>query len=433
MDMSRPVPAWEKVLRALLCVGVCVLLGTQATRLWTRWAVNQAMVHLAAWTMAPTVQAAHRLAPQADQSVANVLNETTAEAGTRLASHAQRLAAFQARQARHRDQLAAQDWLAEAQSLQKRGLVAEAVSTYNRVLSLNPRLIEAYAGLHSAYEAQGLTEQARSVAAQWESLAPPYRLGKSDGGGGWDAETPPVGKSGLRLLGYDLYDEEEVTHGGPIRVALYWQLPDSRWPEVRTRSQGDWQFYAVGTRLYQVGIVHNMVSNAGFEAAVTARSSQVNIPGWPGSHYSTAPYQTMDIALVTRNDLPGFALRLLNDAGGPSGKTTGSMTVDPAGLYLHGAWLCAEDGAIACVARAYDPGRAGHATPDFDYLACVRSDRTEDWMHVAGLTAPWSGAQWVRLFLTNIGSGQALFDDVLFLPLTGAVSQLAAFLDDDTG
>ena len=348
-----------------------------------------------------------------------------------LASHAQRLAVFQARQVRHRDRLAAQDWLAEAQSLQRRGLAAEATSAYHRVLSLDPRLIEAYAGLHSVYEAQGLAEQARSVASQWESLTPSYRIGKSGDRGDWDVETPPVVGPGLTLLGYDLYDEEEVAYGGPIRVALYWQLPDPPWSDVRTRSQGDWWFYAVGTRLYQVGIVHNMVSNAGFEAAVTARSGQMSIGGWPGSHYSTSPYQTIDVALVMRNGLPGFALRLLNDAGGPSGKPTGNMAVDPAGLYLHGAWLRAEDGARACVARAYDPGRAGHATPDFDYLACVNSDQTGDWMHVASLTSPWPGASRVRLFLTNIGSGQALFDDVLFVPLTEAVSQLAAFLDDD--
>lgn len=393
------------VLLAVICV----------PRLGASWYVNQSMLYSVQWFDQDRGSLAerHHLGNQAYRYLQSALSLDPARLDERLSTYLACLEVFEARAGRRAEVLAADELLAAGRALEVSRQTEQAVVAYQSSVALNPRLVEAYAGLYRGYSMLALHKEARAALSKLESLEPAHRLGQCLSDGRCDESRSVEVLSGWRLLGYELHDAEEVAYLRSVRVTLYWEM-DTLCGEGMRELIGDvWHWYAIGKRVYQVGAITNLISNAGFEGLVLG-NKRLSIPGWPNDWYTTTPSQIIDVPRVQRDGSPSSVLRLTNVAGGPSAKRTGPLRLDLPGPYLLAGWLYVEGGSTGCIGRHWYPALGGG--PELEYLTCVNSS-SPGWSHAADLSYPAPNAEWFTVILKNLGPGQVLFDDILFAPL----------------
>lgn len=394
---------------------LCFILGAlRWPAMGARWTLNRAMLHVLAW--ASTVQT-----PCQDM-------RADAQTGWELLSALRRLCPnellsrhdlYRMRLKTYLD-LAAQrakyEYLRKQEQagteLLAEGNRKEAASIFRNIIQSAPRWIEAYGGLYQCLHVLGEQGEAESVLAELADLRPMYRLGQETAERWQEVDSIEVWP-GWHLLGYDIRNEEDLAYSSSLDIVLYWEVSGSAPHEgIQVSLQGPWKVIAVEQRIYQIGVVENLVPNPGFERFNWL--GQRRVPGWPFEKYSTAWEQRIGVSTVERDEIPTAVLELENFTGS-SGVTTDWLLMPSQGPYLQGGWLYSESDARLCLGRAWAP-HLSNEERWYSYVLCNRP-LTPGWLHVAGIAVPLPEAAEVKVWALNLGRGQGLFDNLVLFPL----------------
>jgi hypothetical protein len=116
------------------------------------------------------------------------------------------------------------------------------------------------------------------------------------------------------------------------------------------------------------------------------------------------------MSFITRHGRQTVVAMLDNTWRSASAYYSEDIPVKQDKVYLQATWI--HSSSTYCLGRGWYPLKR----EDFyNYLRCGTADQ---WLHVAGVTRPLPGAEYVRLWLMNLSGGSvAYFDDALFIEL----------------
>lgn len=285
------------------------------------------------------------------------------------------------------------------------GNLGQAAAYYRQAAQTDARFVPAHLALWKLLNRQG-DLAALLVEYDLEHLAPTY------------AVSVPL-TTGPMLLGYDL-DNAAFAFDAPMPIVLYWQVREGQsvnWADAADykMNQGGWETYRVGSRIYQVGEVTNLVWNAGFEQPSLWQ------PGVPPGYGEGHTYKAASAYGLSTLDRDGASTQTgcvyNTEERRYSGLTSPMVPVAPGRLYLAGGWvqeINATGGRI--LVRAYaDPFYHGHAND----LILLKQFSRGDWVYLGGMVSfSEPGAHYATLWADNVESGGAVcFDDLLFAAL----------------
>ena len=223
--------------------------------------------------------------------------------------------------------------------------------------------------------------------------------------------------NGARLLGYDLDEMRLERDIDPIPITLYWELPTPLEDVSQWQADG-WTYVGVQDRLYQVGVMDNLLPNGGFERDL---STMAIIP---------SGYQHVQASLV--RDRPDYLAYLqdrhklmpdrrdrdinqvavvMNVVKGLNGLTTPhKVAVEPGALYIVGGWMRVTGGGSGFLGGVW----GDDSNADLLYWYATQKQPAQSWQHFASASiAPKEATVFTPLAL-NTGENKVYFDDLVF-------------------
>jgi hypothetical protein len=221
----------------------------------------------------------------------------------------------------------------------------------------------------------------------------------------------------VRLLGCDLDPWSLEGSEGRIPVVFYWEVPASD-GTPREWVEDGWRYIRVRTRLYQIGMIDNLLPNGGFEQDLSTR---VALP---------LGYRNLRDARIRGED--GFEAflkshhRLVTDqrdghitqvaaAVNPRDETDGMATahkvpVQEGALYLFGGWMRVTD-----TNEGYLAGVWWNGGDELLYWKVAKWVSVQSWHHFVAASVAPEGADSFSPLALNRGVGEAWFDDLILL------------------
>lgn len=225
---------------------------------------------------------------------------------------------------------------------------------------------------------------------------------------------------GITLLGYDLDETSLERDVDPIPVILYWELP-APLEDVSQWQAGGWMYVGVQDRLYQIGVVDNLLPNGGFERDL---STMAIIPHGYKNNKSEARYQAYRYdflrmhhrVMVDRRDGNITQVAALVN---PVEELNGMMpvhgvTMVPGALYVLGGWMRVMEGGSGYLGGVWRTA-AGEVVR---YWYATKERHAQPWQQVvATVAAPEDETLAFSLLALNRGEGEVYFDDLILFPI----------------
>lgn len=293
--------------------------------------------------------------------------------------------------------------------LESEGHPKLALEEYLQAVALDPRCImctlDAYR-LASKLGSQGLSER---LIASLVSLSPEYA-------------TTYEFDSGLELLGLDL-DEYALERDVDIPLTLYWHYPDALTEDACPDSpvcvidKGEWVLLYVRDRVYQYGLISNLLRNGGFEANLP---STALIPTGFQSLIGRARFQDDPAGFLrahyslTAEDREGSISQVARIENTEALQSNGivpvaPIPVTPEEVYLAVGWLRVDGQARGFLGGVW---RTSVST-NVQYSYVAREQQNPSWQYFAGMLSPPDTAVSFTFLALNKGKGSVYFDNLL--------------------
>lgn len=290
------------------------------------------------------------------------------------------------------------------QQLEAQGQIDAAVAAYEeavsqiqlRVLSLHAiyRLLETSDPTGAEHHLQRLGALEPAVQARW-SVNDHYQL-----------------------LGFDLDEWSIAWDGAHILITLYWQV---RLSVEGSRQWGaeDWQYIQVGDRVYQIGTVNNLLPNGGFEQDL---STVAALPTGYVNIRDSRLRETGEIADFLRQyhsllqDLRDGDVSQVAAMTAPpevaNGFSAPRVPVEEGTLYLLSGWMRTTGDSEGYLAGVWEKGKT-----ELEYWRIADWSSHSSWRQYTAVAVPPREAGRFRFVALQRGTGNALFDEVLFCEL----------------
>ena len=218
---------------------------------------------------------------------------------------------------------------------------------------------------------------------------------------------------GLEFLGFDV-DENSYAFASRVPLVIYWRTVDSKKSaSLQITEDAQFRTYAWGDRVFQVGDVKNLVSNAGFEDIPFMAT---NFPISFGRAYTPeSVWSPYGLKVITRRNMQSTVLCLTNNAKYyRTGVTTLPLTVEPGRKYLAAIWM-KNDSTSGGYPLIYETSTTAH---DNLVLHPLLERFEDDGWHfradVVSITQPF-----VRFWMANFDAvGEVCYDNLLLIPLS---------------
>ena len=308
-----------------------------------------------------------------------------------------------------RDAAVARMAFREGRRMEAMGNLGQASEYYREAIQRDRHSTAALLELGLLYREQGETKALLAIEQELASLIPTHPVSMT------------VADS-LVLLGYDV-DEEAFAFDVPMTIVLYWEIrgKDLQASANLIKRQIDhegWLTYQVGSRLYQIGEVANLIWNAGFEHP--SLWSQGTPPGFTEGHTYRTPF-AYSVLLLERDGLGTSAGCVQNTVQRTRGGLTSPIfSVLPGRLYLIGGWVRESDNGAARI-FARNLAKRSYLSNIKDVFLTKRFSH-DDWAYFGGATFfSGSGPSYASLWADNVGIGSLVCFDNLLLAALPAV------------
>jgi hypothetical protein len=223
----------------------------------------------------------------------------------------------------------------------------------------------------------------------------------------------PLEAGGITLIGFDLQVNVLQHDDSLIPITLYWEIPEPTGLTNYWEEQG-WSYVQVGTRLYQIGQVKNLLPNGGFERDL---SNIAKLPfGYENIRYSVnqdpnliKAYHRME--LVDReNDISQVAV-IVNQEEKLNGLTTiNGVDISAGDLYLMSGLMRVSDTGVGSLGGVWRT----NSKEDIRYWYIARNLSGQVWTQVSGVFRAPQDAEVFTILALNKGEGEVYFDDLVF-------------------
>jgi tetratricopeptide (TPR) repeat protein len=221
----------------------------------------------------------------------------------------------------------------------------------------------------------------------------------------------------IELIGYDLDEIELERDLNPIPITFYWQLPTLS-QDISSWEEGSWKYFQIHNRLYQVGLIENLLPNGGFEFSLYGGAVL------PFGYHNTSTHANQNLRylqihhqldLMQRDPVLSQVAIVVNPTEMVNGLTTiEDVFVKPNHRYILAGWLkAAGDGSgyLGGIWRTENKS-------DIGYWYAVENYADETWKYISvSVTSPDTAAIFTPL-LTNRHSGRVYFDNLVFFELS---------------
>jgi hypothetical protein len=291
----------------------------------------------------------------------------------------------------------------QAQKWEREGRLESALAAYQRAFADDGQWVEAGHKVYQLATQTGQTALAQRQAQALRELAPE-----------WSVTVTLT--DGTMLVGYDL-DEMSLEHDlGSIPITLYWKLHTPLEGILRWQADG-WTYVAVQSRLYQIGVVDNLLPNGGFERDL---STMAIVPAGYQDLAYMARFQPdylrtrHKLTVDTRDGDTTQVAAVVNAVEGVNGmNTVQRITVKPRTWYVMGGWIHVLDRGIGYLGGVWRT----HDGEDVLYWYVAREHPAHPWQQFASAAiAPDQATMFTPLAL-NLGEGEVRFDNLIFFQM----------------
>ena len=281
---------------------------------------------------------------------------------------------------------------------------------YQRALSFYRDACDAFGkNILACYHATKMADQlsqdslAQQLINRIISLEPEHPLG-------------PIDFEDLRLVGYDIDEGQLERSIEPVPLTLYWESSKSSL-YVEVWKSSSWTFIKLGTRIFQVGEIRNLLPNGGFEQDL--------------SRTAVLPYGYQNVVFAANQDEDILASRhridlsvrgrgqtqaavVVNHQSILNGLTTrDGLEIKTGKIYLLSGWMKADQSAqgyLGGVWRTSDKA-------DILYWKITPEETGSTWeVYDSVMEAPPESKYFTFLAL-NTGEAEVYFDNLIFVEL----------------
>jgi hypothetical protein len=290
----------------------------------------------------------------------------------------------------------------KGQQLEQNGQVQSALDFYRQALPGNGERVRAAIAVFNATKRDGDFIKANRFVEGLSNLKPQF------------AVTTTINHN-FRLLGYDLNQQTLAWGSDEILVTFYWHR-DQPFQEPIYWEKDGWQYFGIEDRLYQIGYVHNILPNGGFERSLTTDM--------------VLPYGYIDVAYDAQFDIDYLKAhhRLLEKSRdgqftqvaavvNPKERLNGLMVnpirMQPGDIYIQAGWMQVGEMGSGSLGGLWRDQNGN----DLTYWFLAQDITEQDWQSYCSIsTVPESASFFVPLAI-NRGKGAVYFDNLLLFKL----------------
>jgi hypothetical protein len=224
-----------------------------------------------------------------------------------------------------------------------------------------------------------------------------------------------TGNDQYQLLGLDLDEWSIAWDGAHIPMTLYWQTSTCV-DSPRQWNVGGWQYIQVRDRLYQIGVVSNLLPNGGFEQDLSTMAAL------PMGYHNIRDFRLRETGEITdflrqyhnllqnwRNGYPNQVAAMTAPSEKINGFSTSRVPIDDDALYLFSGWMRTTGESEGYLGGVWERDKI-----EIKYWKIARWSSQTTWRRYASVaTAPDEATEFKFMALRR-GIGTVLFDDVLF-------------------
>jgi hypothetical protein len=224
-----------------------------------------------------------------------------------------------------------------------------------------------------------------------------------------------TGNDQYQLLGLDLDEWSIAWDGAHIPMTLYWQTSTSV-DTPRQWNVGGWQYIQVRDRLYQIGVVSNLLPNGGFEQDLSTMAAL------PMGYHNTRDFRLRQTGEITdflrqyhnllqnwRNGYPNHVAAMTAPSEKINGFSTSRVPIDDDALYLFSGWMRTTGESEGYLGGVWERDKT-----EIIYWKIAKWSSQTTWRRYASVANVPDEATEFKFMALRRGIGTVLFDDVLF-------------------
>jgi tetratricopeptide (TPR) repeat protein len=275
-----------------------------------------------------------------------------------------------------------------------------ALTSYQNACQSNEKHIQACFLVYRVLAEMSEPESGNSYLLRLKALKPDYLVGT-------------VQEREMILLGFDLQIDLLGEVAENILVTLFWDIP-APIEIVSTWVKDDWTYIQIGSRLYQIGEVDNLLPNGGFERDI---SPIALLPfGYQNIRYNAnQDFRILStyhrLTMVEREGKISQVAVVMNPEEMLNGLTNkDKVKVSPGELYVLSGFMRVSEDAKVSLGGVFRTEKK----EDISYWYINRNSNDQDWTSFGGVITAPQNAEIFDLLALNTGKGEVYFDNLLF-------------------
>jgi tetratricopeptide (TPR) repeat protein len=280
------------------------------------------------------------------------------------------------------------------------GNIQDALVSYQNACQQNNKLIQACSSAYSILVESYQVEAADSYRQFLIHLEPDYAH-------------VPLEDENIKLLGYDLQTPLLERDDEPLSITIYWDMSNST-TGISEWSRNGWSYIQVGSRLYQMGKISNLLPNYGFDRDF---SNIAILPyGYQNVRYSVNQDKNIlsthhRLEVVKREQEISQAAVVVNSEEKLNGLTTKQkVDISPTDLYILSGLMRVAEGGSGSLGGVWRTQQMD----DINYWYISRNSTDPSWVKVGGVERAPANAEIFTLLALNTGVGEVYFDNLMF-------------------